>query len=296
MSTQATVAEDDGSRIPWPECRGGSYRIAEVAALTRVPTSSIHHYLRLGLIPEPQRRASNQFIYDDRHIRALAIIRSLRAGGRTLEEIRVALPKVWASDADCVETAVDAYFDSDPRPTGPASRLIDAAISAFAGRGYGDVTIGDLCERAGVAKATFYRHFPNKNSVFLAAAMAVVERAVVGFERELRSGPVPNPAATFATYLRPGLPVLFELAKQAIATEPGAPPAVAAAVPLFVDFAERVGRLVRDGGVGGAGGDDADADAKSGALVVLLALVDIFNQVFQAHTAIDAPTAGTARG
>ena len=41
-------------------------------ARTGVPAASIHHYRRLGLLPEPERAARNRFVYDQRHVEAYA--------------------------------------------------------------------------------------------------------------------------------------------------------------------------------------------------------------------------------
>ena len=51
---------------------------AEVVALTGVPRATIHSYLRRGLLPRPRRASPARFAYDERHVRALQLIRSLR--------------------------------------------------------------------------------------------------------------------------------------------------------------------------------------------------------------------------
>jgi AcrR family transcriptional regulator len=259
--------------------RGTRYGIGEVARLSSVPTSSIHHYMRLGLVPEPERIAVNRFAYDDRHVRALALIRTLRARGVPLEDIRDALPPLLEADESDVDAAVAAGLVGHEQRDA-YTRLVDAAINAFATHGYGEVSIGDVCEQAGVAKATFYRHFDSKASLFRSAATIVVERAVVEFERAIASGQVTTHATAFARCLRPGLPVLFELAKQSIQGDCESTQAVASAVPLFVELVERIGRLVR--------GPDACSDqdaATSGGIVVMLALVEVFNGLIQAQAA-----------
>jgi AcrR family transcriptional regulator len=54
-------------------------------------------------------------------------------------------------------------------PPGPArERILDVAYDLFARRGIRDVGIDEIIERAGVAKATLYRHFPSKDALVLA--------------------------------------------------------------------------------------------------------------------------------
>jgi AcrR family transcriptional regulator len=47
-------------------------------------------------------------------------------------------------------------------------RILDTAYELFSHRGVHDVGIDELVERAGVAKATLYRHFPSKDELVLA--------------------------------------------------------------------------------------------------------------------------------
>ncbi len=50
----------------------------------------------------------------------------------------------------------------------PRERLIEAAYEMFSARGVRDVGIDEVIERAGVAKATLYNHFPSKDDLVLA--------------------------------------------------------------------------------------------------------------------------------
>jgi AcrR family transcriptional regulator len=48
------------------------------------------------------------------------------------------------------------------------ARIMSVAYELFSRRGVRDVGVNELIERSGVAKATFYRHFPSKDSLVLA--------------------------------------------------------------------------------------------------------------------------------
>jgi AcrR family transcriptional regulator len=50
----------------------------------------------------------------------------------------------------------------------PRERLLDTAYELFSQRGIRGVGIEEVIERAGVAKATLYRHFPSKDDLVLA--------------------------------------------------------------------------------------------------------------------------------
>lgn len=47
-------------------------------------------------------------------------------------------------------------------------RILSVAYELFSRRGIRDVGVNELIDRSGVAKATFYRHFPSKDSLVLA--------------------------------------------------------------------------------------------------------------------------------
>jgi AcrR family transcriptional regulator len=56
-----------------------------------------------------------------------------------------------------------------PAPKADArERILDTAYELFSRRGVRDVGIDEVIERAGVAKATLYRHFPSKDDLVIA--------------------------------------------------------------------------------------------------------------------------------
>jgi AcrR family transcriptional regulator len=72
-------------------------------------------------------------------------------------------------------------------------QLLDAAVWAFARKGYRAASIGDIIARAGVARGTFYLYFDGKEQVFL----AVIEEFQQGLEQMLA---VPEPPVPIADH------------------------------------------------------------------------------------------------
>jgi AcrR family transcriptional regulator len=69
----------------------------------------------------------------------------------------------------------------------PRERILDTAYQLFSRRGVRDVGIDEVIERAGVAKATLYRHFPSKNDLVLAFLERREQRWTLGLvEAEAR--------------------------------------------------------------------------------------------------------------
>jgi AcrR family transcriptional regulator len=60
---------------------------------------------------------------------------------------------------------IEAVSQADP----PArERILETAYDLFSHRGIRDVGVDEIIERAGVAKATLYRHFPSKDDLVVA--------------------------------------------------------------------------------------------------------------------------------
>jgi AcrR family transcriptional regulator len=67
-------------------------------------------------------------------------------------------------------------------------RLLDAAVTVVAEKGYGATTVADLTKEAGVSRTTFYELFEDKEACFLAAydaaADVLARRVAAAFETQ----------------------------------------------------------------------------------------------------------------
>jgi AcrR family transcriptional regulator len=66
----------------------------------------------------------------------------------------------------------------------PDERLLETAYDLFSARGVRAVGVDELVERAGVAKATLYRHFMSKDELILAFLQLREERWTLGWLEE----------------------------------------------------------------------------------------------------------------
>lgn len=202
------------------------FTISVLAEKTGTPVPTIHHYRHVGLLPEATELASNRFLYDERHVEVLNVIRLLRERrNMPLETIREALPELLAFNGesefspDAWDEAIDAYLER----SGPAvvsARLVVAAREAFAQHGYAGVNVADICSAADVAKGTFYRYFDSKEAVFLAAARSTVE--AVGEQLDELPVPMSEPQAIekLKLLLAPMAPLLLEVATGELRHQP----------------------------------------------------------------------------
>lgn len=251
------------------------FPIGEVVARTGVPAATVHHYLRMGLLPPARRTAPNRFLYDERHVQALRLIRVLRERrGLPLRVIRRVLPDLLGLERDQAfrpemwDRAVGIHAGRAGRRT-PAARLLDAAVDAFARRGYADVNVDEICRSARIAKGSFYRHYRSKEDLFFAAAGAAVDEVLESFGSAVATGPLPpdRAAEVLARSMEARLPLFMELFTRAVQRRPGY---AAVARRTFTTFAQRVGEQ-----------QQAEPALMAGALVLQQAAVLIFRRTLE---------------
>ena len=162
------------------------FTISGLAERTGFPVSTIHYYRRLGLLPDPVVVAANRFLYDDGHVEVLAMIRLLRQERRmSLASIAEVLPDLLPDGQEEAfrpqmwDQVLAAHLE-DAALFEPPARLVAAARRSFAHDGYARVNVADICDEAGIATGSFYRHFETKDAIFVAAVRSVAD--VVGAE------------------------------------------------------------------------------------------------------------------
>ena len=202
------------------------FTISVLAEKTGTPVPTIHHYRHLGLLPEATELASNRFLYDERHVEALNVIRLLRESrNMPLDTIREALPELLACNResgfspDTWDEVIDAYLERSG-PAAVSARLVVAAREAFAQHGYAGVNVADICSAADVAKGTFYRYFDSKEAIFLAAARSTVD--AVGEQLDELPAPMSELQAIekLKLLLAPMAPLLLEVATGELRHQP----------------------------------------------------------------------------
>jgi AcrR family transcriptional regulator len=227
-----------------------TFPIGELVERTGIPASTIHHYRQLGLIPPPTRVAPNRFLYGERHVEALRLVRMLRERRHLpLETIREVVPDLLGEDEEALRTQI---WDEmvEPEPPGGAdlrAAILEAARAAFAKHGYAAVSVGDVADAAGVGKGTVYRHFRSKDDLFQASAESSGARTVVAFRGALAGGGrgvgVEQAAAVLADALAPEVTLLLEFVTRALQRQTGLAEEASA---IFEDLAEHVGDTMGD--------------------------------------------------
>jgi DNA-binding transcriptional MerR regulator len=160
--------------------------------------------------------AANRFLYDDRHVEVLATIRFLRQERQmSLAAIAEVLPDLLPDEGEegfgpeMRDEVLAAHFEVAALSEPPA-RLVAAARRWFARDGYAGVTVADICQEAGVATGSFYRHFETKDAIFVAAVQSVAD--VLGAELDRLPLRLSGRRATSVVteLLEPFVPLLLE--------------------------------------------------------------------------------------
>jgi AcrR family transcriptional regulator len=190
--------------------------VSELAERAGVSVPTIHSYRRLGLLPEPTVIAANRFLYDDRHVEALAMIRLLRRErNMSLASIVEVLPDLLPTgDEEAFrpqmwQQVLESYLDAAAQSEPPA-RLLAAARDAFAQHGYAGVNIADICAEAEMATGSFYRHFQSKDAIFVAAVRSVADQISDDLDALPFGITKAQATVTVRTLLEPFMPLLLE--------------------------------------------------------------------------------------
>jgi AcrR family transcriptional regulator len=84
-------------------------------------------------------------------------------------------------------------------------RLQEAAIRLFIERGYDDVTVADIADRAGLTKRSFFNHFADKREVMFASADALQASVLAALAEA--GGDLDPLDATVQAFIRAAAPI-----------------------------------------------------------------------------------------
>ncbi len=125
-------------------------RIGELAHLTGVTTKTIRYYESIGLLPEPDRTASDYRDYRDDAVERLRFIKDAQHSGLTLTEIQSLVELKAAGEATCEHTRalVEAHLadiDAQIEQLRATRRQLAALAERAATLDHGDCTDPHRC-------------------------------------------------------------------------------------------------------------------------------------------------------
>jgi AcrR family transcriptional regulator/predicted DNA-binding transcriptional regulator AlpA len=161
-------------------------KITELAQLSGISKSTIHHYLKMGILHPPKKLGLSLSVYDRTHLRKLKQIHEMRKNQKLpLARIKEILSNenlntALAHREDEAESLIRALEDEKRITRTRKSEIkrieiIDTAIALFSKNGYEKTTIEAIADSLHMAKGTVYLYFENKEELF----MECIERLTV---------------------------------------------------------------------------------------------------------------------
>lgn len=163
--------------------------ISHLSQKTGISKSSIHHYIKRGLLNKPVKAHATLSYYDQTHLEQLARIKAMRARDRlSLADIKGCLRCEGASSQQA-----NQFQGADPDSPGKAfapdthngqpdimretrEAIISTAMQLFSTKGYENTTIDAIIKTLKMGKGTFYKYFSNKKELFLECVDSIVKR------------------------------------------------------------------------------------------------------------------------
>ena len=147
-------------------------RMGELVERSGVPRTTIHFYLREGLLHPPTKTGRTIAYYDESHLTRLKKIQELRKGMRVpvaflrerIHELQEA--EGVAAEEPASSPLADGDSGQDPRAR-RKEEIVVAAIKVFSQKGYHQARIEDIASAIGISKGTFYIYFSNKRELFI---------------------------------------------------------------------------------------------------------------------------------
>jgi AcrR family transcriptional regulator len=144
-------------------------RIKELEERSGVPRTTIHFYLRHGLLPPPYKTGRTMAHYDDGHLKRLRVIEKLKKGSRVPMAFLREQLKSLENEADDVfgEYDVTKAVTTTKEKKLKRKEIIKQAISVFSRKGYHQTKIVDITKSLQISTGTFYLYFNNKRDLFM---------------------------------------------------------------------------------------------------------------------------------
>ncbi|MDX2493940.1 MAG: MerR family transcriptional regulator [Desulfuromusa sp.] len=144
-------------------------RIKALVEKSGVPRTTIHFYLRHGLLPPPHKTGRTMAYYDDSHLHRLQTIERLKKGSRMpiallkgqLDLLENGAPGK-AAPYDVTETVATTKEKKLKR-----KEIVKQAIAVFSQKGYHRTKIVDITRSLQISTGTFYLYFENKRDLFM---------------------------------------------------------------------------------------------------------------------------------
>jgi AcrR family transcriptional regulator/predicted DNA-binding transcriptional regulator AlpA len=153
-------------------------RISDLEKITGIKRSTIHYYVRMGLLSPPRRTGKTMAYYHADHVGELRRIRELQDDGYPISMIKEMKhgSKGWK----------EAAAEEPAAPGDRKQQIMEKAVEVFARKGYHNTRISDIARAVGVGHSTFYLYFPTKEAMFIECVDQVFQAMFSGVWEEIK--------------------------------------------------------------------------------------------------------------
>jgi AcrR family transcriptional regulator/predicted DNA-binding transcriptional regulator AlpA len=155
-------------------------RMKELVQRSGMSRSTIHFYLREGLLHPPVKTGHTMAYYNRSHLNRL---KSIQKSKMDMRMPLAFLKKKMGDSAKGGGMRSKVPVSHEPGESSllnPRQRrkqgIIEAAIEVFANKGYYRTHVQDITKAAGIAKGTFYLYFQNKRDIFIEVVDEVIRK------------------------------------------------------------------------------------------------------------------------
>ena len=161
-------------------------RIKELSQKSGVPKSTIHYYLREGLLQPPTKTGRTMAYYDGTHLKKLATIKHLKKDLRMpIAFLKEELVRLGKGGFPELTPGNEIENETNPKDIRKAE-IVTAAIEAFSRKGYHRTRVSDITKEVGISTGTFYIYFENKRELFIEVVEDVFRHIVGDAARNIK--------------------------------------------------------------------------------------------------------------
>lgn len=103
---------------------------------------------------------------------------------------------------DNILDAIIAQTKLSKKETSKQQKVVEAAITMFAEKGYANTSTSEIAKAAGVSEGTIFRHYGTKENLLLAVVLPFLKESLPGLAEELLSEIAPQNFDKFENFLR----------------------------------------------------------------------------------------------
>ena len=137
------------------------YTMKELREATGAPSTTIHFYLRNGLLPRPQKTSASRSLYTEEHVSILNKINEFKGAGLSLSQIEDEVRDVVAA---ANRSKVDVIGQERERVR---NRILAVAVREFGSKGYKKTHVNDIIRKLHITPSLLYGYFSSKRVLLL---------------------------------------------------------------------------------------------------------------------------------